>query len=295
MRKVEALDTPLPHNLDAESSILGAILLDQRAGNPSLRTAAARLKTEDFFRPADSTLPSAHQLIFSCMVAMAIESRAVDLVTLADWLRRSGDLEDAGGAAYLATLMDGMPRTSNIEQYIQIVKEKATLRTIIHGVAAIQQQAIDGSAKIVIGRTKNLPDNLSLNGNGVALASYTARELIDLTPEPVEWIAYPLAARGLVTVLDGKAKAAGKTTLTFHAIRAVLEKRTFLNQATKCVNVLVISRKQNARFGDPTRWARERRWSPYRALAEPGRQCRGQSSPSESRTKPAKCARDGSS
>lgn len=113
------LDKTLPHNLDAERSVLGAILLDNRA----LGTARQNLDAADFFLDQ-------HARIFNEMAALRDADNAIDLVTLTEELHRKNVLEKAGGAAYLASLADGMPRVSNVEHYARIVKEKSQLRRV---------------------------------------------------------------------------------------------------------------------------------------------------------------------
>jgi replicative DNA helicase len=127
-----ALERPLPQNLDAERSVLGAILLD----NHTLNTAVEKLKPEDFFLDQ-------HRRVYQQMIALAESQQAIDLVTLTDGLHRRGELEAAGGAAYLAQLVDGVPRVANVEHYARIVKEKALLRGLIYSTHAIQQQALE--------------------------------------------------------------------------------------------------------------------------------------------------------
>ena len=127
-----SLERPMPHNVEAERSILGAILLD----NNALNIAIEKLKPEDFFHDH-------HRRIYQQMVALGETQQAIDLVTLAEQLQRSGELESVGGAAYVAQLMDGMPRVTNVEHYTRIVKEKALLRGLIHATSAIQQQALE--------------------------------------------------------------------------------------------------------------------------------------------------------
>ncbi|HUI50569.1 MAG TPA: replicative DNA helicase, partial [Terriglobales bacterium] len=128
-----ALERPLPSNLDAERSILGAILLD----NNALNTAIEALKPDDFFIPQ-------HRNIFNRMIALGEAQQAIDLVTLTEELHRRSELEASGGAPYLASLVDGMPRVTNVEHYARIVKEKAMLRNLIHATHNIQQRAFDG-------------------------------------------------------------------------------------------------------------------------------------------------------
>jgi replicative DNA helicase len=127
------LEKPLPNNLDAERSVLGAILLDNSALNPAIE----HLRPEDFFLDQ-------HRRVFTQMIALGEMQQAIDLVTLTEELHRRGDLEASGGAPYLASLADGMPRVSNVEHYARIVKEKAMLRNLIHATHNIQQRAFEG-------------------------------------------------------------------------------------------------------------------------------------------------------
>jgi replicative DNA helicase len=115
-----SLEKTLPNNLEAERSILGAILLDDRA----VFTVFGSLKSPDFY--LDS-----HRKVFEKMLHLMNNSRPIDLVTLKEELQRSNELESVGGAAYLASLTDGLPRALNIEYYARIVREKSTLRRLI--------------------------------------------------------------------------------------------------------------------------------------------------------------------
>ncbi len=132
MASESSLERPLPQNLEAERSVLGAILMD----NHVLNAAIEKLRPEDFFN-------GHHQCIYQHMIDLGESQQAIDLVTLTEELHRHGKLETAGGAAYLAQLMDGVPRVSNVEHYTRIVKEKAMLRNLIHKSHDIQQQALD--------------------------------------------------------------------------------------------------------------------------------------------------------
>jgi replicative DNA helicase len=120
----------LPHNLEAEKSVLGAILIH----NDAFNHAAELIDSRDFYRDA-------HRRIFDKMVALSERNDAIDLVTLNEELRRSGDLDDVGGPAYIASLADGVPRSANVEHYARIVKEKATLRNLIHSANRILADA----------------------------------------------------------------------------------------------------------------------------------------------------------
>ncbi|HEY3884248.1 MAG TPA: replicative DNA helicase [Vicinamibacterales bacterium] len=125
-----ASERTLPHNLEAEKSVLGAILIH----NDAFNHAAELIDSRDFFRDA-------HRRIFEKMIALSERSDAIDLVTLKEELQRSGELDEVGGPAYIASLADGVPRSANVEHYARIVKEKSTLRSLIHSANRILSTA----------------------------------------------------------------------------------------------------------------------------------------------------------
>src|SRR5579872_5419753 len=133
MAEAIAAERSLPHNLEAERSVLGAILLH----NDAFNLAAEVIDSIDFFR-------NAHQRIFDKMVKRAERGDAIDLVTLKEELGRSGELEEVGGPAYIAALVDGVPRSTNVEYYAKIIKEKATLRNLIFSANKILATAYAG-------------------------------------------------------------------------------------------------------------------------------------------------------
>jgi len=127
-----ALDTGLPANVDAEKTILGAILLD----NAAHAEAAEKLAEDDF------SLDS-HRRIFLRMTELMNASRAVDIVTLSNELSRMKEIETVGGVAYLASLTEGLPRRPVIEEYIRIVKDKSLLRKLMLICSAAIARAAD--------------------------------------------------------------------------------------------------------------------------------------------------------
>jgi replicative DNA helicase len=122
----------LPHNLEAEKSVLGAILIH----NDAFNSAAEVIDSRDFFRDA-------HRRIFDRMVALSERGGAIDFVTLKEELSRVGELDEVGGPAYIASLADGVPRSANVEYYAKIVKEKSTLRSLIHSANKILTEAYE--------------------------------------------------------------------------------------------------------------------------------------------------------
>ncbi len=109
-----------PQNLDAEQSLIGALMLSKQA----MAVVLGRVKAEHFYRDA-------HAHIYKAILALYQRSEPVDLVTLANELRKNGVLEEIGGRVYLAELADAVPTASNAERYADIVIEKALLRRII--------------------------------------------------------------------------------------------------------------------------------------------------------------------
>src|SRR5688572_24029286 len=126
------MDRTLPHNLEAEKCVLGAILINNHAFNQ----AAEVIDSGDFFRDA-------HRRIFEKMVLLTDRNEPVDLVTLKDELTRTSELEDVGGPAYISGLTDGVPRSANVEHYAKIVKEKSTLRRLIQSANDVLGRAYD--------------------------------------------------------------------------------------------------------------------------------------------------------
>src|SRR5690348_15140539 len=126
------MDRTLPHNLEAEKCVIGAILINNQAFNQ----AAEVIDAGDFFRDA-------HRRIFEKMIGLNERSQPVDLVTLKDELTRSNELESVGGPAYISGLTDGVPRSANVEYYARIVKEKSTLRRLIQSANDVLVRAYD--------------------------------------------------------------------------------------------------------------------------------------------------------
>ena len=129
---VAAAERTLPHNLEAERSVLGAILVH----NDAFNLAAQVITPADFYRDA-------HRRIFDKMIALNERNQAIDFVTLKEELSRAGELDEVGGPAYIASLADGVPRATNVEYYARIVKEKATLRNLIYAANKILTNAYE--------------------------------------------------------------------------------------------------------------------------------------------------------
>jgi replicative DNA helicase len=130
-----------PQNVEAEESILSAILID----NSSLLDVIEILTAEDFYR-------TAHQKIFAAVIDLFNKDEPIDLVTLANHLKVKGHLEEVGGASHLARLVDTVPMAVNATHYAKIVHDKASLRRLIEKANAIAKRCFkeQGDADEVI-------------------------------------------------------------------------------------------------------------------------------------------------
>ena len=109
-----------PHSVEAEQSVLGSMLLDRDA----VIAAIGTIRAEDFYI-------AANRMVFEAMTALNQTDSAVDMVTVVDKMEQLGTLEKAGGMEYLALLSRIVPTTANVEYYINIVKDRSTLRGVI--------------------------------------------------------------------------------------------------------------------------------------------------------------------
>jgi len=115
------LDKLPPQNLDAEMAVLGSMLLDEEAVSVAVEKLDAGCLYKD-----------THRKIFQTISDLYNANKAVDLITLADALKKDNSLDDIGGASYLTSLANAVPTAANINHYAGIVREKYILRTLIN-------------------------------------------------------------------------------------------------------------------------------------------------------------------
>ncbi|MEX1159129.1 MAG: replicative DNA helicase [Thermomicrobiales bacterium] len=145
---MQAVDRLPPHNLEAEQSVLGSLLIDRDA----VIRIASYVKSSDFYR-------SAHGLIYEAILTLYNKREPTDLITLVDELRRTGRLDDTGGETYLTELIAAVPTAVHVEYYGRIVERTATLRRLISaGTEVVDigyteamdvEQALDGAERAI--------------------------------------------------------------------------------------------------------------------------------------------------
>jgi replicative DNA helicase len=134
--QLRRLRTP-PHSLEAERSVLGGILID----NNAMDAAMESVTSDDFYREA-------HRTIFDAMIALQERGEPVDELTVADQLRRQGDLEKAGGLTAMSELAASTPTAAHVRAYGRIVHDKAVLRRMIHAATGIVEDGLKGELDV---------------------------------------------------------------------------------------------------------------------------------------------------
>lgn len=133
----EILEKVPPQSLDAEMAVLGSMLIDDEA----ISVAVEMLSGDSFYKDI-------HRKIFEIILSLYNSNKAVDLITLCDELKRSNALEEIGGASYLTSLVNSVPTAANIGHYVNIVKEKNILRTLINNSTRIISLCYDSEGDI---------------------------------------------------------------------------------------------------------------------------------------------------
>jgi replicative DNA helicase len=158
-----------PHNEEAEASVLGAILLTEQALDGVLLEVG--LRAHDFYRPR-------HQLVFQAMIRLKEKAvpEAVDALTVAEELRRAGDLEKAGGEAYLHSLPTVVPAVGAVLDYARIVKEHSLLRSVLAATREIQDDVVAhrGEARELIERAEAVLFKIGHDGGTSEMRSLEA-------------------------------------------------------------------------------------------------------------------------
>ena len=216
----QTVERALPNNLDAERSVLGAMLLE----NEALDAMIEQLHPEDFYL-------AAHNAIFTAMRDMRLGGNAVDLVTLGNALERSGKLEAAGGIVYLTELMNFVPTAANVSYYASIVEEHSMQRSLIRL----------GNDMIRDGMNDQKPVDDSLNEAERRIYDITMRKSEDslasakeVVPQTVNVIGDLISRRGKLTgvatgfrQLDRLTNGLQKSDLIILAARPAMGKSAF--------------------------------------------------------------------
>jgi len=164
-----------PQNIEAEQSVLGAILLD----NDALHEAVELLTPDDLYRES-------HRKVFQAMCELYNKSEPVDLITLAEYLSGKGELESIGGVQYLSSLASFVPTSANVKYHSKIVREKALVRNLLHSVTDIAKNVYDNDLdtdELIDYAEKKIFD---LSDKKIKTSFYSMKELISDTFVTIE-------------------------------------------------------------------------------------------------------------
>jgi hypothetical protein len=231
---------PLPHSLEAERAVLGAVIL----GGPGTQEPVIRLQPSDFFLPE-------HQVIFRNIQRLRESgSPTADLVLLFESLRSNGDLEAAGGAAYVSQIPEGLLSRNNLEHYVGIVQLKSQLRLCARTAEAVVTLAVgaNGNSIDVLREISILSAPLREDvGLKRKLRFMSGAELAASTDEAVRWIMPGYVARGAITEIGAKIKA-GKTTLIAALVHAAADGVDFLGVPTVKTSTVYLTEQPPVSF-----------------------------------------------
>ncbi len=222
-----------PQNLEAEMSVLGSMMMEEEAIARAIE-----------FLDKDSFYQEAHKKIFSAMLDLYERSAAVDLVTFTEELRKRGDLEGVGGAAYLTSLINSVPTAANIEHYAKIVKEKAILRSLINTATQIITESYEDRQEVDlfldkvesrifdISESKLRQDFVSIRdliGDSIELAERLTQKKQLVTGIPTGFIEFDTKTSGLqpsdLIIIAGR-PSMGKSSLAINvALHVGVEKK----------------------------------------------------------------------
>lgn len=213
-----------PQNIEAEQSILGGVLIE----NDALNTVIEFLEDGDFYREA-------HQKIFKSMIALSEKNEPLDLITLTNELKKRKELEEIGGASYLASLVESVPTAANIAYYAKIVKEKSILRKLISTATEIVTQSYQEG--------KDLEDFLDeaehaifrISENQVRPAFYPIKEIVKESFKVIERL---YEKKELITGVPSGFKDLDRKTAGFqNAELIIVAGRPSMGKTALCLNI----------------------------------------------------------
>jgi replicative DNA helicase len=172
---VDELKKIPPHQIEAEQSLLGGILID----NEGLPAALEILKGDEFYRDN-------HRAIYRAVQSLFERNEPVDLITVADFLTENNQLEAIGGATYLASLVEMVPSATNVQAYARIINEKALLRRLIQAAHEIMAWCYGGGKSVeeILDHTEAAVFNIT--ENRIRSSYFHLKEVIKKSIEVIE-------------------------------------------------------------------------------------------------------------
>jgi replicative DNA helicase len=213
-----------PQNIEAEQSILGGILIE----NDALNTVVEFLEDSDFYRES-------HQKIFQCMITLSERSEPLDLITLTNELKKKKELEEIGGASYLASLVESVPTAANIAYYAKIVKEKSILRKLISTATEIVTQSYQEGKDLEDFLDESEQAIFRISEHRVKPAFYPIKEIIKESFKVIERL---YEKKELITGVPSGFKDLDRKTAGFqNAELIIVAGRPSMGKTALCLNI----------------------------------------------------------
>lgn len=232
-----AKQTP-PHDMDAEQSVLGAVLIDPNA----ISNIVELLKPRQFYYKEN-------RLVFEAMQTLFAVNRPIDALTLADELKKKNNLKEIGGKTYLSQLLEGVPTSANIEHYARVVKDTAVKRDLITLGSELVKRAFSGEGEV--SDLLNLAEKevFALSQQSVKRNFIPVKEVLASSYEQLEKIMKSgIGLRGVPTGfkrLDNKLAGLSPSNLIVIAARPGIGKTTY---ALNIANYLCLEEKKTVGF-----------------------------------------------
>ena len=184
------VDRVPPHNIEAERSVLGAMILEGDA----ISRVVELLDEDSFYKEA-------HRRIYRAILTLFNRNEGGDILTTVEMLRKQGAIESVGGASYLAELLDAVPTAANVGYYARIIREKAVLRSLIAACTHVITDAYEA-----VGEADDLLDNaeqriFEIAESGLSTPVVPVKDLLVESMERLENIA---RERSLSVTIDAK-------------------------------------------------------------------------------------------
>lgn len=164
-----------PHNDEAEQATLGALLLDDDA----IGTAIRYLRPDDFYS-------NANRRVYQAILSLFNQGRKADIITVIEQLRQDGELDGAGGPAYVASLTNVVPTSANVDYYARIVQDASIRRSLLRISAEMNAQSFDESTESRLIVEEAQRKIFDLTDNRQTLTFKSAKEIIPKTIEAIE-------------------------------------------------------------------------------------------------------------
>ena len=223
MGEISNLERLPPQSLEAEQSVLGSMLQEGEA----ITKAVEFLRADYFYREA-------HRLIFAAIIELYNRGEPADLITVVEILKSKDQLEAIGGTTYLATLINGVPTSANVEYYAKIVEEKAMLRSLISAGTQIVNWGYEGEGQADTTLDKAEKIIFSISQRGIHQYFHPIKEVVDDLYDSID---QKYSEKGIIGLPTGFADLDGMTSGLQPSDLIIIAGRTAMGKTSLALNI----------------------------------------------------------